>query len=127
MVTGFSCYRRWEKRAEDSGKCFESEILLPECLTYWMLNVIQRVREKSGRNAKFPAYYQWCRGPVTGQFRLLESVGFGVRQYIGFFGHPEYYKRLPALERIHRAVAAWLQRHRVPLLTSFAYVVLEKK
>ncbi len=106
---------------------FVVNILLPERLTYWMLNVIQRGREKSGRNAKFPAYYQWCRGPVDKQFRRLESVGFAVRQYIGFFGHPGYYKRVPALERLHRAIAAWFQRHPVPLLTSFAYVVLEKK
>jgi hypothetical protein len=106
---------------------FVVNILLPERLTYWILNRIQKGREKSGRNAKFPAFYQWCRGPITQQFRRLESVGFTIRQYIGFFGHPGYYKRVPILERMHRAIAAWFQRHPVPLLTSFAYVVLEKK
>ena len=106
---------------------FVVNILLPERLTYWILNRIQKGREKSGRNAKFPAYYQWCRGPISQQFRRLESVGFTIRQYIGFFGHPGYYKRVPILEKIHRGIAAWFQRHPVPLLTSFAYVVLEKK
>jgi hypothetical protein len=106
---------------------FVLNALLPERLTYWLLNHIQKGREKSGRNAKFPAYYQWCRGPVKAQFSRLESVGFKVVRYIGFFGHPGYYKRVPPLERIHRGIASWFQRHPVPWLTSFAYVILEKK
>jgi SAM-dependent methyltransferase len=105
---------------------FVVNILFPERLTYWILNIIQKGREKSGRNAKFPAYYRWCRGPVPGQFEKFSSVGFSVRKYIGFFGHPGYYKRVPVIEKVHRAIASWFQRHPVPWITSFAYVVLEK-
>lgn len=105
---------------------FVLNYLLPERLTAWMLAIIQAGREKSGRNAKFPAFYRWCRGPVPSQFARLESVGFKVRQYIGFFGHPGYYKKVPRIEKWHLALSAWLKRHPTPWLTSFAYVVLEK-
>lgn len=102
-------------------------LLLPERLTYRMLNLIQSGREKSGRLGKFPAYYRWCRGPTRRQIGRFESLGYRVLRYTGFFGHPGYYARMPLLERTHRALASWLLRHPQPWLTSFAYVVLEKK
>ena len=100
--------------------------LLPERLTAAVVNLLQSGRERSGRHAKFPAYYRWCRGPIPSQFRRFETMGFHVRQYIGFFGYPGYFKKLPMIERAHRARAAWRQQHPNPWLTSFAYIVLEK-
>jgi len=101
-------------------------LLLPERVTDWLLNVFQAGREKSGRLGKFPAYYRWCHGPTTRQLARLKSVGFRVEQYTGFFGHPGYYQKVRFIERLHRAFAAWLQRHPNPWLTSFAYAVLVK-
>lgn len=101
--------------------------LMPERWTGWMLNRIQRGRESGGRMGKFPAYYQWCRGPTRTQMARLESMGFRIVKYIGYFGHPGYYEKVPALKRLHLSLAAWLQRHPSPWLTSFCYVVLEKK
>jgi SAM-dependent methyltransferase len=102
-------------------------LLLPERLTHWLLSRMQAGRHDSGKNAKFPAYYHWCRGPTRAQLDRLESVGFRAVRYAGFFGHPGYYKKMPFAERIHRALASSLLRHPVPWLTSFAYAVLEKK
>lgn len=101
-------------------------LLLPERVTERIVHLFQSGREKSGRLGKFPAYYRWCRGPTSRQLARLESVGFRIERYTGFFGHPGYYKKLRVIERIHRAMAAWLQRHPSPWLTSFAYAVLVK-
>ena len=102
-------------------------LLLPERLTYRLLTLFQAGRENSGRLGKFPAYYRWCRGPTRAQIARLESVGFCVLRYTGFFGHPGYYQKLPWVERVHRALARWFLRHPNPWLTSFAYVVMEKR
>lgn len=74
---------------------------------------------------KFPAYYHWCRGPTASQIRRFERIGYVVEQYIGFFGHG-YYARIPGLRILHRLATGYLVRHPVPLLTSFAYVILRK-
>ena len=97
-------------------------VLLPERLAYRILILVQSRREKGGKKGKFPAYYRWCRCPLSGQFRRLESVGFRVVRYLGFFGHSGYYQKVPWL----KALSGWLQRHPVPWLISFAYVVVEK-
>ncbi len=101
--------------------------LLPERMTYGLLNLFQTGRERSGRLGKFPAYYQWCRGPSPAQFARFESVGFKVVNYTGFFGHPGYYQKFSQLLRVHRKMVNWLLRHPKPWLTSFSYVILEKR
>ncbi|HTH48189.1 MAG TPA: methyltransferase domain-containing protein, partial [Candidatus Limnocylindria bacterium] len=98
---------------------FVVNLLLPERLSYWILNRVQKGREKSGRMSKFPAYYQWCRGPIQSQLRRLQSVGFEIERYIGFFGHDGYYARFPLLPKLHRKVTAFCQRNRLAALTSF--------
>jgi hypothetical protein len=100
--------------------------LLPERFAYLMLGAFQPGRERTGKLGKFPAYYRWCRGPSVRQFARFESVGFRVRSYTGFFGHPGYYAKFPLIERAHRALARWLCRLRLSCLTSFAYVLLER-
>jgi SAM-dependent methyltransferase len=105
---------------------FVLNLLLPERLAYFILNRVQSGREKGGRKGKFPAFYRWCRGPLPGQFRRLESIGFRVVRYLGFFGHSGYYQKVPWIKRGHESLCQWLQRHPIPWLTSFAYVVVEK-
>jgi SAM-dependent methyltransferase len=101
--------------------------LIPERVAYWLLNILQPGREASGKNAKFPAYYHWCRGPYGKQIRRLESAGFRIQSYTGFYGHWPYYQKVPFLVTLHKAFCDWLIRHPIPALTSFAYVVLERR
>jgi SAM-dependent methyltransferase len=93
--------------------------LLPEFLSQRLLDT-----SFEGRT-KFPARYRWCRGPTRGQIRRLESTGFEIERYVGFYGHP-YFRRIRALDAIERRCAAALARHPIPLLTSFASVTLAK-
>ncbi len=105
---------------------FVLNTLLPERLAESILHMIQAGRERSGKRAKFPAYYSWCRGPRREQIARLERLGYKVEKYIGFFGHAGYYRKLPLIERAHVLLAKWLVRHPIPAITSFAWVVLRK-
>jgi SAM-dependent methyltransferase len=100
--------------------------LLPERLAEQVLNLLQSGREESGKNKKFPAYYSWCRGPTRKQMRRFSGLGYQVEEYIGFFGHDPYYSKFPLLLRLHRTLSKWLERHPIPLLCSFTYVILRK-
>ena len=101
--------------------------LLPEGLARKALNLLQSGREQHGKHAKFPAYYSWCRGPSQIQIQRFEKIGYEVGEYIGFFGHSGYYKKLPLIDKIHRKFSTWLINHPTTLLTSFAYIVLVKR
>ena len=101
--------------------------LLPEFLSEWLLHLMQSGRERAGRQAKFPAHYSWCRGPAARQIQRFEKLGYDVKHYVGFFGHSGFYKKVPGVQKIHRYVAKWLVRHPVNSLTSFAWVVLQKR
>ena len=74
---------------------------------------------------KFPAYYSWCRGPTARQLQRIESLGYSIERYVGYFGHG-WYARVPPLHAAHRAAARWLLEHPMPSLTSFALAVLER-
>lgn len=78
-----------------------------------------------GNEGKFPAYYRWCCGPTRRQIGRLEEIGFRVIRYTGYFGHP-YYKRVPGLRDLERAKSEWLLRHPIPILASYASMVLQK-
>ena len=94
---------------------FVLNCLMPERLAYTLLNQLQPGRESSGRNAKFPAYYRWCRGPMKGQWARFGSLGYQVRSYWGFYGHEPYYRKIPPLLACHRALCRWLLRHPVQI------------
>lgn len=100
--------------------------LFPERLTDHLLHWLESGREQDGRKGKFPAYYSWCRGPTRRQLARLQGLGYAVEEYIGFFGHRVYYRRLPPVRRVHCWIADWLVSHPIPALTSSSYVVLGK-
>jgi len=100
--------------------------LLPEWLAAMILSVVQPGRQKTGQYGKFPAFYSWCRGPMRSQINRFEYLGYSVEQYIGFFGHSGYYEKAKPIKRMHETLSAFLTRHPVPALTSFAYMVLKK-
>lgn len=99
--------------------------LLPERLMHVLLMRVQPRRTDAGLEAKFPAYYRWCRGPSERQLRRFEGVGFEVVEYVGYFGH-DYYEPVPGLRAISRSIAAGLTKRPIPWLTSYAHVVLRR-
>ncbi len=104
---------------------FIANKLLPETLADSILDLVApRNRYRQG---KFKAYYSWCRGPTPPQLRRLQSVGFEILEYKGFFGHEYYYQKIPPVSAMSRALTDVLIKHPNPYLTSFAYVVLRKK
>lgn len=105
---------------------FVANYLLPERLGETLLMAIQPGRERSGKTGKFPAYYQWCRGPLQSQIARFERIGFLVEEYAGFFGHEPYYRKLPPVHFLHLRLAEFLSKHPVASLTSFAHVLLVK-
>jgi SAM-dependent methyltransferase len=99
--------------------------VLPETLVATLLRVAQPNRTPEGNDGKFPASYRWCRGPTRSQIRRLESTGFAVERYVGFFGH-WYLARMPRLQRLEDTWARSLVRHPNPWLTTFAWVRLRR-
>ena len=98
--------------------------LVPDRLATWLLDLVSP-RDKY-QNAKFPAFYHWCRGPTKAVVDRLEGIGYEVVEYRGLYGHGGYYARFPVLLSIHKAVSQLFMRLQVPQLTSFALVILKK-
>ncbi len=98
--------------------------LVPERLSRTLLNGF--AQRDQYQNAKFPAYYRWCRGPVKGQIQRFNRVGYEVIEYIGFFGHAGYYQKIGILKKLHQVKTAYLLKKPNPYFTSYAYVVLRK-
>lgn len=100
--------------------------IIPEALADRLLQWLEPGREKEGNKGKFPAYYSWCRGPTKRQLQRFRSLGYGVEEYVGFFGHNAYYQRIPVVRSLHRRLSEWLVTHPMPGLTSSVYVILTK-
>jgi uncharacterized UPF0146 family protein len=77
-------------------------------------------------HSKFPAHYNWCRGPTKKMQQRLQRLGYDIVEYRGLFGHSGYYRRLPFLVQIHEHLVNLLLKHPVPACTSYAFVVLAK-
>jgi hypothetical protein len=99
--------------------------LLPTRTSERFLLRLDPTRRREGRKPKFPAYYRWCRGPRAAQIARFERLGYDVEEYIGFFGH-DYLEKIRPIQRLEDRLAATLIEHPVPLLTSYAYVVLRR-
>ena len=97
--------------------------LIPEFLAKILFNLF--VRNDSVVHKRFTAYYNWCRGPIKCQIKNLESVGFEIIEYRGFFGH-KYYRKIPILRDLHKLFVRFLTRFPNVYLTSFAFAVLKK-
>jgi SAM-dependent methyltransferase len=93
--------------------------VLPDALSGPLLSTGQPDR------SKFRPYYSWCRGPSEPQIQRLQSVGFIVDRYTGYFGHG-YFKRVKPLHLADKALTGRLLRHPLPSLTSFAMVALTR-
>lgn len=100
--------------------------VIPEALADRMLQWLEPGREKEGNQGKFPAYYSWCRGPTKRQLQRFRGLGYDVDEYIGFFGHKNYYRKFPLVRDLHSGLCHWLASHPIPDLTSSTYVLLTK-
>jgi 2-polyprenyl-3-methyl-5-hydroxy-6-metoxy-1,4-benzoquinol methylase len=76
---------------------------------------------------KFPARYDWSRGPTKSVVQRLEALGFEVLLYEGYFGHFYYSRKLPLLHFAEMIKSRFLLRRPVPQLCSYATVILRKK
>lgn len=99
--------------------------LIPEEFARSVLRRAQPHRIRDPKQEKFPAYYRWCTGPTRSAAAHFTSIGFEVEEWRATFGHT-YYRRVPPLHRLEVAKTRLLRKHPVPLLTSFAVVVLRK-
>lgn len=98
---------------------------LPEGLASRALDVFNP-RDRYQQD-KFPAHYSWSRGPSRRMLARLAGVGYELVEYHGYFGHPYYNQPLlRPVRAIEEAKAAWLCRHPIAALTSYAVVVLRK-
>ncbi len=82
------------------------------------------------KHAKFPARYEWCRGPSKTMLQrfqdLVQDLGFDIVEYNGYFGHNDYH-RFPWLHKAEGLKARFLLRHPSPHLCSYATVLLRKR
>jgi len=104
---------------------FVANRLLPEQLTGRLLDLFNP-RDRYQQD-KFPAHYSWSRGPSSRAIARLATIGYEIVEYRGYFGHP-YYNRpqLRPVRALEQRKAAWLVRHPIPALTSYAVVILRK-
>lgn len=100
--------------------------LIPERLSDRLLALLNPDRDRH-QFGKFPAYYDWCRGPTRAQIKRFEGLGYSVAAYDGYYGHGQYYRHIPGLKSLHLAWCRFLSRHPLPALTSFAIVHLIKR
>lgn len=98
--------------------------IFPEKMTTYLLDIFTP-RDKI-QNAKFPAYYNWCRGPTNKQIKKFRNLGFKVLSYYGYFGHDNYYKKIPFIKKLHNIKSGFLIANPVPMFTSYSIVVLQK-
>jgi hypothetical protein len=98
--------------------------LVPERLARLLLNIFHP--RDMYQHGKFPAYYSWCRGPTKNMLRKLEKSGYEIVEYRGFFGHADYYRRIPILRTVHKYTSEFLLKHPNSYLTSYAYAILKK-
>ncbi|MDR6299796.1 class I SAM-dependent methyltransferase [Mesonia maritima] len=98
--------------------------ILPENLSDKLLDIFNP-RDRH-QHEKFPAYYSWSRGPSKKSIKKFQSIGFEVIEYVGYFGHSYYRKRLPFLHSLEQRKANYLVKNPISSLTSYAHVILKK-
>lgn len=104
---------------------FFTNLVLPEDLSGSILLFSQPNRIKEGKHGKFPAYYDWCKGPTKENINNFQSLGYTIEEYTGFFGHG-YYKRIGLLDRLESIKSKLLVKYPTPHLTQFAHILLRK-
>jgi hypothetical protein len=115
-----------------SVHCFSTLYALPflmnrfldESLSNFLLGKFAPRDEEN--HGKFKAYYNWSRGPSKKMIERYKEIGFEIIEYNGYFGH-NYYKKISPLNKLEQLKAKWLVEHAIPMLTSYATLVLKIK
>ncbi|MGH9717845.1 MAG: class I SAM-dependent methyltransferase [Candidatus Acidiferrales bacterium] len=101
-------------------------LLLPEFVSDVLLSAFAP-RNDDGKSGKLPAYYRRCRGPVGGQIKFFQNIGYDVLEFRGYFGHGYYEARLPWLHVLEEMKTDTLLAFPIAHLTSFATVILQAR
>ncbi len=104
---------------------FVANRVLPERFASRVLDTVNP-RDRY-QHDKFRAYYSWSRGPSRLMIERLSRLGYEVLEYRGYFGHGYYdHPAQRPVRALEEAKTRWLCRHPIPILTSYAVVVLRK-
>lgn len=76
-------------------------------------------------HGKFPASYNWCRGPIKGYHTKFEKIGFTVLEQKGYVGH-DYLNTKNYLYTIEKLFSKMLLKINSPLFCSNTILVLKK-
>ena len=98
--------------------------LVPVGLSARLLDVFSP--RDTHQHGKFPAYYSWSRGPTGHAIQGFRDLGYQVIAYTGYFGHEYYLHRSRLLHRLEQAKTKLLLKAQLPLLCSYAVVILRK-
>jgi len=79
----------------------------------------------SYQHKKFKAYYDMSFGPTNKMISFFNTLGYHIVKYTGYYGH-SYYNRVPLVRTLEKIKAKWLVKHPIPMLTSYATVILKK-
>lgn len=77
-------------------------------------------------HGKFPAKYDWCRGPIKGFNRKFEQLGYEVREHRGYVGH-DYLCNQKLFYPLEKIYSQLLLKMNAPIMSSNAILVLQKK
>ncbi|TQD40729.1 methyltransferase domain-containing protein [Haloflavibacter putidus] len=98
--------------------------IFPEKLSNKLLDIFNpRDRQQ---HEKFPAHYSWSRGPSKKYIQKFHSLGYEVLEFVGYFGHGYYRKKLPFLHLLEKRKTNYLVKNPISFLTSYAHVILKK-
>ncbi len=103
---------------------FVVNLLIPDWLSAGLLNLFSP-RDKV-REGKFPARYSWCRGPTSKHLQRFTDLGYDIDEVRGFYGHEDYYKKIPPLKAVHRMLVSRNLKKPNPITTSYVYLILRK-
>jgi SAM-dependent methyltransferase len=78
------------------------------------------------KHGKFKAYYSWAWGPSRTMIGRFHSVGFEIVEYVGYFGHGYYGRRMKLVQDLENFKTRQLMRSPVPQLCSYATLILQK-
>lgn len=98
--------------------------LLPDSLTRPIVAALFPGRDDNG-NPKFPAYYSMCSGRSERLIGKYRSIGYDRVDIRTFFGH-DYFRRIPLLRELDRALSRFACGHDIHALGAYAYVRLTK-